>query len=184
MAANTTSGGSFHVIISSSLRKGSNSEALAEAFADGAAEAGNEVELLSLAGKQLAFCRGCLACQQLGRCVIDDDANAIARKMEAAEVIVFATQFGQVFADKGGTTLTATRAVKVLTDETGKAVGMRAEDAEGVDERAVHGLGGWIECFERCRLAGTVFAGGVTEPGTIQGHPALETARAMGAAIA
>lgn len=28
------------------------------------------------------------------------------------------------------------------------------------------------------------FAGGVTEPGAIAGHPALETARAMGAAIA
>lgn len=27
-------------------------------------------------------------------------------------------------------------------------------------------------------------AGGVTEPGAIAGHPALETARAMGAAIA
>lgn len=28
------------------------------------------------------------------------------------------------------------------------------------------------------------FAGGVTEPGAVAGHPALETARAMGAAIA
>ena len=43
---------------------------------------------------------------------------------------------------------------------------------------------GWIACYEKCRLAGTVFAGGVTEPGAIAGHPALETARAMGAAIA
>ncbi|EKC66509.1 iron-sulfur flavoprotein, partial [human gut metagenome] len=43
---------------------------------------------------------------------------------------------------------------------------------------------GWIACYEKCRLAGTVFAGGVTEPGAIADHPALETARAMGAAIA
>ena len=34
------------------------------------------------------------------------------------------------------------------------------------------------------RVDGTVFAGGVTEPGAIAGHTALETARAMGAAIA
>ena len=53
-----------------------------------------------------------------------------------------------------------------------------------MDERAIHGLEGWIACYEKCRLAGTVFAGGVTEPGAIAGHPALETARAMGAAIA
>ena len=58
------------------------------------------------------------------------------------------------------------------------------EDEPDTDERAIHGLEGWIACYEKCRLAGTVFAGGVTEPGTVAGHPALETARAMGAAIA
>ncbi|MEF9875998.1 MAG: FAD-dependent oxidoreductase [Gordonibacter sp.] len=36
-------------------------------------------------------------------------------------------QFGQIFADKGGTTLVSTRAVKVLTDDKGKATGVRAE---------------------------------------------------------
>lgn len=41
-------------------------------------------------------------------------------------------QFGQIFADKGGTTLTETRAVKVLTNDKGAAIGIRAEDASGV----------------------------------------------------
>ena len=39
------------------------------------------------------------------------------------------------------------------------------EDEPDTDERAIHGLEGWIACYEKCRLAGTVFAGGVTEPG-------------------
>ena len=39
------------VIISSSLRKHSNSESLALAFAAGAKESGNEVEFISLRGK-------------------------------------------------------------------------------------------------------------------------------------
>ena len=52
------------LVISSSLRPGSNSDALAEAFARGAAEAGNEVESLSLKDKELRFCKGCLACQK------------------------------------------------------------------------------------------------------------------------
>ena len=55
-----------------------------------------------------------------------------------------------------------------------------AEDGEGVDERALTGLGGWIACFERAHLAGSVFAGGVSAPGEIKGHPALEKAREMG----
>ena len=58
------------------------------------------------------------------------------------------------------------------------------EDEPDTDERAIHWLEGWIACYEKCRLAGTVFAGGVTEQGAIAGHPALETARTMGAAIA
>ena len=72
------------LILSASLRAGSNSEALANAFADGARAAGHMVELVSLRGKNIAFCRGCLACQTLGRCVIDDDAVAITDKMQHA----------------------------------------------------------------------------------------------------
>ena len=45
------------LIISTSLRKSSNSEALAKAFADGALSAGNEVETVSLTGKDIAFCK-------------------------------------------------------------------------------------------------------------------------------
>lgn len=77
------------LILSASLRAGSNSEALANAFADGARAAGHTVEVISLRGKNIAFCRGCLACQTLGRCVIDDDV-AITEKMQHADVIAFA----------------------------------------------------------------------------------------------
>ena len=58
-----------------------------------------------------------------------------------------------------------------------------AEEEEETDRRAVQGLEGWIDCFERARLAGTVFAGGVTAPGDIQQHPALEKARKLGASL-
>ena len=79
------------LIISSSLRADSNSDALAQAFAEGARTAGSEVELVRLAGKTLGFCRGCLACQKTGRCVIRDDGDVIAQKMLRADVLVFAT---------------------------------------------------------------------------------------------
>ena len=79
------------LIISSSLRADSNSDALAQAFAEGARTAGSEVELVRLAGKTLGFCRGCLACQKTGRCVIRDDGDVIAQRMLRADVLVFAT---------------------------------------------------------------------------------------------
>ena len=48
-----------------------------------------------------------------------------------------------------------------------------AEDEEHVPERAVTGLTGWIDCFGKARLAGTVFAGGVGGPGETEGHLSL-----------
>ena len=79
------------LIISSSPRKGGNSETLAAAFAKGAREAGNQVETVYLREKQVGFCKGCLACMKLGHCVIQDDAMEIADKMHDADVLVFAT---------------------------------------------------------------------------------------------
>lgn len=55
-----------------------------------------------------------------------------------------------------------------------------AEDEESTPERAVMGLTGWIDCFEKARLAGTVFAGGVNEPDEIKGHQSLAEAYAVG----
>ena len=70
------------LIIGTSLRKNSNSDALAKSFAEGARSAGNEVETVSLTGKNIAFRKGCLACQSIGRCVIKDDAIVLAEKNE------------------------------------------------------------------------------------------------------
>ena len=65
------------IVISTSLRAGSNSDMLADKFMEGALQAGHEVEKISLIGKDIRFCRGCLACQKLGKCVIQDDVDAI-----------------------------------------------------------------------------------------------------------
>ena len=79
------------LVISSSLRLRSDSESLADAFARGASEAGNEVEKITIREKNIRFCKGCLACQKTQHCVINDDAPAIVAQMQDADVIVFAT---------------------------------------------------------------------------------------------
>lgn len=48
---------------------------------------------------------------------------------------------------------------------------------------SINGLEGWIECFPKAHLAGTVFAGGVNGVGEIDGHSALTKAYEMGKAV-
>ena len=55
-----------------------------------------------------------------------------------------------------------------------------AEDEPETVEGTVKAMQGWVDCFDRCQLAGTVFAGGVNDVGDIAGHPALEAARRAG----
>ena len=164
------------LIISSSLRRGSNSEALAEEFARGAADAGNNVELISLREKDIRFCRGCLACQKTQKCVIADDSQTIVAKMRDADVIAFATPI--YYYEMSGQLKTLLDRANPLypSDYRFRDIYMltsAAEDEQSTPERAVTGLTGWIDCFEKSHLAGTVFAGGVNAPEEINGHPAL-----------
>ena len=46
------------IVISTSLRHGSNSDMLADKFIEGAKVAGNDVEKISLVGKNIQFCKG------------------------------------------------------------------------------------------------------------------------------
>lgn len=174
------------VIISTSLRNHSNSEILADAFAEGARKAGNEVEKISLIGKDIAFCKGCLACQKLGRCVIDDDAGAIAEQMKAADVIVWATPI--YYYEMSGQMKTLIDRANYLYSSDYRFrdiyfLSAAAEDEEGVDERAVNGLEGWIACYEKASLKGVVFAGGVTNPKEAENHEAVKKAYEMGSSI-
>lgn len=174
------------LIISSSPRKNGNSEALADAFFRGARDGGNTVEKVSLYDKTIGFCRGCLACQKTGRCVIHDDADMITQRMAIADVLVFATPI--YYYEMSGQLKTMLDRANPLypTDYAFRDVyflSAAADDAEGADARAVSGMEGWIACFPKARLAGTGFAGGVTGVGEIEGHPALTKAYEMGKSI-
>ena len=171
------------LIISSSPRKGGNSETLASVFAKGAEEAGHTVETVYLREKNYGFCKGCLACLKVGHCVIGDDAVEIAARMHDADVLVFATPV-YYYSVSGQLKTMLDRANPLFDSDYAftKAylLATAAEDGEETVEGTVKAVQGWVDCFERCELAGTVFAGGVNGIGDIAGHPALEEAYQMG----
>lgn len=171
------------LILSTSPRKGGNSDTLAEAFASGAREAGNQVEKIELYDKTIGFCRGCLACQKTQRCVIRDDADAIAQKMLTAEVLVFATPIyfyemcGQMktMLDRSNPLYPADYAFRDVY-----LLATAADEELSAMDGAVKGLEGWLACFEKAQLAGTVFGGGADAVGAIQGSSALREAYEKG----
>ena len=171
------------LIISTSLRANSNSYLLAEEFKRGAIESGNEVELVSLKDKSIAFCKGCLACQKIGHCVISDDANAITEKMEVADVIVWATPI--YYYEMSGQMKTMIDRANPLysKDYRFKSVYLLSTATENesyVPEGAIKGVSGWVDCFENVILKETLFVGGVTDPGDIRGNEGLIKAYELG----
>ena len=174
------------LIISSSPRKGGNSETLAAAFAKGAQEAGHQVETVFLQEKQVGFCKGCFACLNLGHCVIQDDAVEIAAKMHDADVLVFATPV-YYYCVSGQLKTMLDRANPLFETDYAftKAylLATAAEDGPETVEGSVKAVQGWVDCFPRCQLVETVFAGGVNDIGDIIGRPALERAYQAGKEI-
>lgn len=156
------------LVITTSLRRRSNSDILAERLIAGAEDAGHEVELVSLKGKEIKFCIGCLACQKPQKCVLKDDAVVIAEKAKDADTLVFATPI--YYYEMCGQMKTLLDRLNPLypSDYRFRNVYMLAtatEDEQTTPEKAITGLQGWVDCFEKAALVDSLFCGGISEPG-------------------
>jgi multimeric flavodoxin WrbA len=174
------------IVISTSLRRGSNSEILADKFVEGALSAGNDVEKISLMGKNIQFCKGCMGCQKLGRCVIKDDVNDIMEKVLEADVVAWATPI--YYYEMSGQMKTLIDRMNAMYPLDYKfrdvyLLTTAAEDEESTPKRAEIGLSGWIDCYPKSRLVGTLFCGGVNDPREIEGNAKLQKAFEMGKGV-
>lgn len=171
------------LIITSSLRNNSNSGEMADAFMKGAVAAGNQVEIISLAGKHIEFCKGCLACQKTKICVINDDTIEIVEKMLNSDVLVFASPI-YYYSIAGQLKTMLDRANPLYPSEYKFRdvyfLSCAAEDHEETVVGARTAIEGWVACFAKAKLSGVVFAGGVGAPGEIKDHKALKESYTMG----
>ena len=154
------------LIISTSIRNNANSEILAHETERGAKEAGHNVEFVSLKDKEIKFCKGCMACQKIGKCVINDDANEITLKMKNADVIVWATPI-YYYEMSGQMKTLIDRANSLFA--TGKnfsevyVITTSADTTKGVVQTVLNGVNGWIACFSGVKLCGYLEAGGLED---------------------
>lgn len=71
-----------------SPRVGGNTEILVNTALTGAVERGSNIELITLAGKQIQPCEHCGTCYQTGKCAINDDMQAIYPRLLSADGII------------------------------------------------------------------------------------------------
>ena len=171
------------LIISSSPRKGGNSDTLCEQFIKGAEEACNRVDKIRLAELTIDYCSACYACKKLGCCVKQDDMEKVIAKMRNADVIVLATPVYFY---------TMCAQMKTMIDRTlggAQKAGLEnkefyfivtAADGRAKMERTVDGLRGYIECLPGAKEMGVIYGQRAWQLGDIQSNPAMQEAYRMG----
>ena len=80
------------VILVGSMRKGGNTDLLAQSFAEGARE-NNTVEIVSVADYKVNPCIGCNSCftREGNKCFQNDDMDSIYDKLKTADMVVVAS---------------------------------------------------------------------------------------------
>ncbi|MCI1735343.1 MAG: flavodoxin family protein [Bacilli bacterium] len=158
------------LVISSSLRTGSNSETLALSFAKGAQDKGYEMNFVSLKGKTLRYCLGCLVCQKTKTCVQKDDASALVALMKEADVIAFASPV-YYYGISGQLKTLLDRSNPLYTDDYHFRkiyfIGSCAEKERHTVDRAKEQILGWVDCYEMAKLVGVVYGIGLEDPNSI-----------------
>ena len=155
------------LVVTSSLRGKSNSDILANKVLEGAQETGHNVELISLKGKNIKFCIGCMSCANTGKCVLQDDVNEIREKVKNADTLVFVTPI--YYYEMSGQLKTFLDRMNPLYDSDYKFKNVYMltcawDTDKNSPNRAVNGLQGWVDCFERATLVDSIFFGGMSDP--------------------
>ena len=171
------------LILSSSPRRGGNSDTLCDEFMQGAIESGHRVEKVFLRDKTIHPCTGCGVCSQYKKpCPQKDDAAEIIGKMLAADVIVMATPVYFY---------TLCAQMKTLIDRTcarytemgGKEfyfILTAAEESVEMMERTVECFRGFLDCLDDPEERGVVYGVGAWQAGEIEGMPAMDEAYELG----
>lgn len=167
------------LILSSSPRRGGNSDRLCDEFLRGAAEAGHQVEKIFLRDCTIHYCTGCGLCSREGRpCPQQDDAARIIEKMVCADVIVMASPVYFYTMSAQMKTL-IDRSCARYTEISGKEFYLLLTAAEPDPQlmlRTVDTFQGFFDCLEEAHLRRSILCPGVWNVGEIEGHAALQEA--------
>lgn len=174
------------VVLVGSVRKNGNTELLAQSFVEGAKEK-NEVSVVSVADYKVNPCTGCNCCfsRENHQCVQQDDMENIYEKLKDADLVVVASP-AYFYGISAQLKAIVDRLHNPIRDEFHiKKLALLLVGAATLPELfdAIRVQYQMVLKFFNMKDAGMVLVQGVKEIGDIKGHPALQEAYDLGAAI-
>lgn len=174
------------VILIGSVRKGGNTDLLAQRFAEGAAEH-NNIEIISVADYKVAPCIGCNTCftREGHACFNHDDMDMIYDKLQRADVMVIASPvyfYGisaemKAIIDRLHTPMRNSFAIRKLA-----MLLVGAASLPNLFDPILMQYQMILDFFH-LQDCGKVLVSGVKDKGDIIGHPALDEAYRLGLSI-
>lgn len=179
----TKTGPKSVLIISSSPRRGGNSETLCLQFMKGAEESRHRVEMLNLNDYDIKF----FAKTEYTRGERDDDDDAIRiiRKMVAADVIVLSSPvyFYSMTAQMKALIDRVYNYEKDLQNKEFYYIITSTDREKEALDGTIMGFRGFVRCLYNGQERGIVYGNGARERGTIDKKPAMQEAYEMGKKI-
>jgi multimeric flavodoxin WrbA len=174
------------LVLSSSPRRGGNSDLLCDQFISGAKEKGNDVEKIFLKDKKINYCTGCQTCiNRKGTCTQKDDMTEVLGKMVEADVIVMATPV-YFYTMCGQMKTLIDRTCARYTEITGKDfyfIVTAADNSQPAMERTIEEFRGFTYCLDDANEKGILYGTGAWERGEIKGMPAMVQAYKLGMSV-
>jgi len=171
------------LVLSSSPRKGGNSDLLCDEFIKGAREAGHQAEKVFLKEKRVNYCTGCGTCLN-GRkaCPQKDDMPGILEKMISADVIVMATPvyFYTMAAQMKTLIDRCCSRYTEINDKEFYFILSAADTNKQAMERTLEGFRGFTSCLADAQERGSILGTGAWHVGDIKKSGAMGHAYKMG----
>ncbi len=175
------------VVILGSPRKG-NSDAIAEAVAEGAKANGNEIKTFKLNKLDAKGCQSCYGCKKTGKCVVKDEMAEVLEAVREADSLILATPdyFGQrtaqyrMFEDRTFSFLGGDFVPNIAAGKKVAVVVTCGSGLDGAKAMAADIEGVWKNFF-RGEVVGSIVRGNMMAPDAAANDKALmEEAKALG----
>ncbi|MBV5303718.1 MAG: flavodoxin family protein [Chlorobium sp.] len=174
------------LLLSSSPRKGGNSDLLCDQFVSGALEAGHHVQKICLKDKIIKYCTGCGTCfNRKKACPQTDDMAGILDKMIAADVIVMATPvYFYTMCAQMKTLIDRTCArYTEISDKDFYFIVTAAVNSSQALQRTIEEFRGFTSCLDDPSEKGIIYGTGAWNIGDIRQSNAMGIAYEMGKTV-